>query len=171
LQKILTPATVPWQPSLGAWPQGAGVRFRVWAPRRRHVGVRIETPGREGAHALERQPDGTFSGVVPGAGPGDLYRYELDDDGAYPDPASRFQPSGVHGPSQVIDPRAFPWSDAGWRGVGLEDLVLYELHVGTFTSGGTFAAAAERLRYLSELGVTAVELMPVAAFPGRRKWG
>jgi maltooligosyltrehalose trehalohydrolase len=114
--------------------------------------VRIETPAREGAHTLERQPDGTFSGVVPGAGPGDLYRYELDDDGAYPDPASRFQPSGVHGPSQVIDARAFPWSDAGWRGLGLEDLVLYELHVGTFTSGGTFAAAAERLRYLSELG-------------------
>src|SRR5262245_9253291 len=122
------PTSATWQPSLGAWPEGAGVRFRVWAPRRRHVRVRIETPGREGLHALERERDGTFTGLVPAAEPGDLYRYELDDDGVYPDPASRFQPSGVHGPSQVVDARCFVWSDAGWRGRGLEELVLYELH-------------------------------------------
>jgi len=171
MEEGLTPGAAPWRPSLGAWLEDAAVRFRVWAPRRRQVRVRIETAGRESVHALESETDGTFSGLVQGLGPGDLYRYELDDDGAYPDPASRFQPHGVHGPSQVIDPRAFAWSDAAWRGRRLDELVLYELHVGTFTSGGTFAAAAARLPYLAELGVTALELMPLADFPGSRNWG
>ena len=110
-----------WVPSLGAWHDGGGVRFRVWAPRRQRVRVRIETAGREGVHDLECQRDGTFSGVVRGLDTGDLYRYELDDEGAYPDPASRFQPQGVHGPSQVVDARAFAWQDAAWRGVALEE--------------------------------------------------
>ncbi len=122
---------------------------------------------------LARQDDGTFSGVVPGAAPGTRYRYRLDGGDAFPDPASRFQPEGVHGPSELIDPSAFHWSDGGgaWPGPSLEGLVVYELHVGTFTPAGTFAAAADRLPHLRELGVTAVELMPVADFPGRRNWG
>ena len=171
MQEGLTPAAPAWRPSLGAWPEDGGVRFRVWAPRRQRLRVRVETAGHEGVHALERQTDGTFSGFVPCLEPGDLYRYELDDDGAYPDPASRFQPQGVHGPSQVVDARVFAWSDAGWRAPALAELVLYELHVGTFTSAGTFAAAAERLPYLMDLGVTALELMPIADFPGNRNWG
>jgi maltooligosyltrehalose trehalohydrolase len=144
------------------------VRFRVWAPERREVAVVFEGGG---AHPLEKQADGTFAALVASARAGDRYRYRLDNDGAFPDPVSRFQPEGVHGPSEVIDPAAFAWTDGEWRGGTLDDLVLYELHVGTFTPDGTFAAAAERLPFLRDLGVTAVELLPVADFPGRRNWG
>jgi maltooligosyltrehalose trehalohydrolase len=122
---------------------------------------------------LEPSGRGYFAGEVAGVGPGDDYLYRLHrDDGAVerPDPASRSQPHGVHGPSRVLDP-AFAWRDAGWRGPGLGDYVLYELHVGTFTPHGTFRAAIPRLAELKELGVTAVELMPVAQFPGERNWG
>src|SRR5581483_6433017 len=87
-----------------------------------------------------------------------------------PDPASRFQPFGVHGPSQIVDPLGFRWTDADWKGIGLENLVIYELHVGTFTPEGTFASAAERIPYLRALGITAIEIMPVADFPGHRGW-
>jgi maltooligosyltrehalose trehalohydrolase len=145
------------------------VRFRVWAPERRRVSVVLE--GGAGDHALARSADGTFGGRVAGLGAGTLYRYRLDGEGPFPDPASRFQPQGVHGPSEVVDPRTFSWGDAAWRGLALEELVLYELHVGTFTPAGSFASAAERLPGLRELGVTAVELMPVADFPGQRNWG
>jgi maltooligosyltrehalose trehalohydrolase len=122
-------------------------------------------------YPLVREGDGTFTGIVAGAGPGTRYRYRLDGGDAFPDPASRFQPDGVHGPSEVVDPSAFAWSDGAWPGPSLAGLVVYELHVGTFTSAGTFAAVVERLTHLRELGVTALELMPVADFPGDRNWG
>jgi maltooligosyltrehalose trehalohydrolase len=121
--------------------------------------------------SLESFLDGTFGALVADAKAGDRYRYEIDGGSTFPDPASRFQPEGVHGPSEIVDPRRFPWTDGGWTGVPRNDLVLYELHVGTFTPEGTFAAAARRLPYLARLGVTAVELMPVADFPGARNWG
>jgi maltooligosyltrehalose trehalohydrolase len=115
--------------------------------------------------------DGTFVATCHDLAPGTRYAYLLDGEGPYPDPASRFQPEGVHGPSQVVDPGAFDWSDRSWRGVPLERTVVYELHVGTFTPAGTFAGATERLPYLSRLGVTTLELMPIADFPGTRNWG
>ncbi len=161
-----------WHASLGAWCERDRARFRVWAPTRRRVEVILETAGRTPhAHALEKGADGTFAGSVRGARPGDRYRYLLDGEGPYPDPASRFQPKGVHGPSEVVDASRFAWFDAGWDGVALERLVLYELHVGTFTPTGTFAAVIEKLPYLVHVGVTAIELMPVADFPGQRNWG
>ncbi|MBI4443247.1 MAG: malto-oligosyltrehalose trehalohydrolase [Acidobacteria bacterium] len=161
-----------WQPSLGAWPEDGGSRFRVWAPQAHKIEVVIEGPsGSRGDFVLDRSPDGFFEGTMPGVGAGTRYRYRLDGQGPYPDPASRFQPQGVHGPSQVVDPRRFSWSDDDWTGVNLEELVLYELHVGTFTPEGTFRAAMKRLPALRKLGVTAVELMPVADFAGDRNWG
>jgi maltooligosyltrehalose trehalohydrolase len=114
---------------------------------------------------------GLFEAVVPGIGPGALYRYRIDNGRLHPDPASRFQPQGVHGPSMVIDPGRFAWHDDGWKGVPQPDLVFYELHVGTFTPEGTFGGVRDRLPYLKALGVTALELMPVAEFPGRWNWG
>lgn len=161
-----------WEPRLGAWPADGGVRFAVWAPEALRVEVVCETPGRAPLAArLEKDSEGVFQGLVARIGPGDLYRYRVDGAGPYPDPASRFQPLGVHGPSQVIDPRAFAWTDRTWQGIPLDRLVFYELHVGAFTPEGTFAAAAGRLPYLVELGITAIELMPVADFPGSRNWG
>ncbi len=161
-----------WEPRIGAWPEGSGVRFRVWAPTHERVEVLPESDGAAASRLLlSAEEGGTFTGVLPGARAGLRYRYLLDGDGPFPDPASRFQPDGVHGPSQVVDPGAFAWSDDAWRGVELRDLALYEVHVGTLTREGTFAAAADRLPYLRELGVTAIELMPVAAFAGRWNWG
>ena len=162
-------AGASWQPRLGAWPEAGGVRFRVWAPERRRVELIVE--GQDGARTPERDGQGYWVTFVPGLAPGALYRYRLDGEGPFPDPASRCQPEGVHGPSRVVDPAAFEWSDRGWTGVGLEDLVVYELHVGTFTPEGTFEATREKLAQLRDLGLTAVELMPVADFPGRWNWG
>lgn len=153
---------------IGAEPAGEGVHFRVWAPRRRRVEVIAEA----GAPApLARDDDGYFAGLVPGMQAGDRYRFRLDGDVLRPDPASRFQPEGPFGPSQVVDPAAFRWSDARWRGARIEGQVLYELHVGTFTPEGTWAAAARELDRLAELGVTCLEVMPVADFPGAFGWG
>jgi maltooligosyltrehalose trehalohydrolase len=160
--------SMTWQPSLGAWPEGEGTRFRVWAPLARTVEVIVE--GRAN-HALEKAADGTFGDLVPGVGAGDRYRYRVDDKGPYPDPASRFQPEGIHGPSEVVDAGRFDWSDASWRGISLDELVIYELHVGTFTPAGSFAATADYLPRLTDLGMTALELMPVGDFPGQRNWG
>ncbi len=147
---------------------GGGVHFRVWAPRRREVEVVLEggPPVRLGGEG-----GGYFSGRVAEAGAGTRYRYRLDGEGPFPDPAARFQPEGPHGPSQVIDPGAFRWTDGDWKGVGRDGQVLYELHVGTFTKEGTYEAASRELPALAELGVTVVELMPVAEFPGRFGWG
>ena len=155
---------------LGASPGPGGVTFRVWAPAARRVEVVLEGPG-EPAHPLESEPGGYHSGTVPGIGPGARYRYRLDGGERYPDPASRSQPEGVHGPSEVVDTSAFRWSDEAWAGLDPEALVIYELHVGTFTPAGTFEAATGRLDHLAELGVTAIELMPVAEFSGARNWG
>jgi maltooligosyltrehalose trehalohydrolase len=120
---------------------------------------------------LQRSADGTFGGTFDTVRTGDLYMYLLDGDGPYPDPCSRYQPQGVHGPSAVVDPSEFEWSDHGWQGVPLERAVIYELHVGTFTRAGTFTGVTERLPDLAALGVTAIGLMPVADFPGSRNWG
>jgi len=166
-----------WAIDLGATAHAGSTGFCVWAPEVGLAEVMIEAPGRSAElaavqlHPMTRGTDGYHRAVVPGIGAGDLYRYRLDGRGPFPDPASRFQPDGVHGPSEVVDWRGFAWSDEEWAGIGLEETVLYELHVGTFTPEGTFAAAAARLPYLKELGVTAVELMPVADFPGQRNWG
>lgn len=167
-----TPSHDPWRLNLGAWPAGpSSVRFRVWAPHAETVAVHVIGEGNE---PIPMKPDarGYFEVTVSGIGAGARYRYLLDGQKARPDPASRFQPEGVHGPSAVIDPDACRWTDQGWAGLPLTDLILYELHVGTFTPEGTFQALIPRLTYLQdELGVTAIELMPVAQFPGRRNWG
>jgi maltooligosyltrehalose trehalohydrolase len=162
----------PWRPRLGAIPHADGTRFRVWASDARTVEVEIDGDGRPTQRApLEALSDGLFETSIATARAGDRYAYFLDGQGPFPDPASRFQPDGPDGGSEIGDPERFAWTDHGWRGICLDDLVLYELHVGTFTPEGTFAAAAERLEYLRDLGVTAVELMPVAEFPGGRNWG
>lgn len=145
-----------------------GVHFRVWAPRCRAVSVALEG-GPEAP--LEAEAGGYFSGLVAGAGAGMRYRLRLDGGEALPDPASRFQPEGPHGPSEVIDPGRFAWSDGGWAGVRLEGQVIYEMHLGTFTPEGTWEAAARELPALAELGVTLIEVMPVADFDGAFGWG
>jgi maltooligosyltrehalose trehalohydrolase len=145
-------------------------RFEVWAPRARRVEVEV----RGLRHALEPHDaslDGVFAATVEGAGPGDDYAFRLDGGRPLPDPRSPWQPRGVHGPSRLVDHAAFAWSDGGWRGAPLAAAVLYELHVGTFTREGTFDAAIARLPHLLDLGVTAIELMPVGEFPGTRGWG
>ena len=158
---------------VGAEAQPGGMHFRVWAPKRRRVEVVVEGGGARSAFGLSEEGGGYFSGAVEGAGAGTLYRFRLDgDDGhLYPDPASRFQPDGPHGPSQVVDPSRFEWTDREWRGRPLAGQVIYEMHVGTFTREGTLAAAARELPALADLGVTVVEMMPVADFPGRFGWG
>lgn len=159
-------------PRLGARPAAGGTHFEIWAPEAHRLEVVRETPGKpERAWPLEGDARGIFRGFVAEIEAGDLYRYRVDGAGPYPDPASRFQPRGVHGPSQVVDPDRFRWTDQEFCRLPLERLVLYELHIGAFTPEGTFAAARAKLPYLSELGVTAVELMPVADFPGSRNWG
>jgi maltooligosyltrehalose trehalohydrolase len=156
----------PWERPLGAIPRGDGtVEFRVWAPRAQAVAVRL---GRED-HPLADEGYGVRSARAAAAA-GDDYWFVLDGR-RLPDPCTRWQPKGLRGPSRVVDAAAFSWSDAGWRGVAPRDLVLYELHVGTFTPEGTFDAAVEHLPGLAELGVTAIEVMPVAEFPGARGWG
>ena len=161
--------TSPRRLPVGAEIAAGGTHFRVWAPRRRAVEVIEADTGR--ADALEAESDGWFAGLVPRAAAGFRYRFRLDGGGAFPDPASRFQPEGPHGPSEVVDPGAFAWTDGGWKGLELEGQVLYEMHVGAFTREGTWAAAARELPELAATGITAIEVMPVADFPGRFGWG
>ena len=152
---------------VGAEIAGDGVWFRVWAPARKRAAVVVDGT----RHELEREADGHFSLLMPGARAGARYGYLLDDDPTvYPDPASHFQPDGVHALSQVVDHAAYRWRDASWKGLS-GDQVLYELHVGTFTREGTWAAAERELPWLAGLGITAIEVMPVADFPGRFGWG
>ena len=153
----------------GAIPEGDGVWFRTFAAASRDVHVQLRTGAAAGLHRLETCGDGTQERFVRGAGAGDVYAYVLDAVNR-PDPASRFQPEGVHGPSEVIDPDAYRWRHDRWA-FDPQNLVIYELHVGAFTGRGTFAAARERLPELRALGVTAIELMPVAEFAGRWNWG
>ena len=143
-------------------------RFRVWAPTARDVSVELVEGNRQ--IQLVKTDDGMFAGEAPSCGAGSRYFYRIDDGDPRPDPASRFQPEGVHGPSQVVDVD-FQWSDEDWKGVARHDLIVYELHIGTFTSQGTFLSAIDRLDELVELGVTAIELMPVATSAGRWNWG
>ena len=154
---------------VGAEVTPEGTHFRVWAPVRTAVEVDVEG----GPTApLDAEAGGYFAGLVPGVKAGDRYRFRLDGgSGLFPDLASRYQPDGPHGPSEVVDPSAFAWTDGAWKGVPQTGQVLYEMHIGTFTPEGTFAAAIEKLPGLAEVGVTAVEVMPVAEFPGGFGWG
>ena len=148
-----------------------GVHFRLWAPKRGNVEVVFENNAAP-VLQLHREANGYFSGVSSDAAAGARYKFRLDDDDyLYPDPASRFQPDGPHGPSQVIDPQSFQWTDGAWKGITPAGQVLYEMHVGTFTKEGTFAAAARQLQELKDLGITCLEVMPVADFPGKFGWG
>jgi maltooligosyltrehalose trehalohydrolase len=150
---------------LGATVVDGATRFEVWAPDATTVDVTIGV-----RHQSLHRDEGYWVGEVDGVEHGDRYRFVVDGD-ELPDPASRWQPEGVHGPSAVVDESVFRWHDDEWTGVGLDDTVLYELHVGTFTAEGTFDAAIRHLPRLHELGITTIELMPVAAFPGERNWG
>jgi maltooligosyltrehalose trehalohydrolase len=155
---------------LGAALLGEGrCRFHVWAPLSRHVDVHVLSP-LEVVAPLERVAKGYHEGILGGVEAGSLYLYRLEGGKERPDPASRHQPQGVHGPSEVTDSR-FPWEDGGWSGVALKDYVIYELHVGAYTPEGSFEAIIPHLDELKGLGVTAIELMPVAQFPGSRNWG
>jgi len=153
---------------VGAELTNSGVDFRVWAPILKTVEVMVDggPPVR-----LESEDSGYFSGVVTSAYAGSHYRFRLDGGKACPDPVSRFQPEGPHGPSEVVDPSAFQWTDQKWRGVALLGQVIYEMHIGTFTKDGTWRSAQEHLPQLAELGATVLEVMPVAEFPGRFGWG
>jgi maltooligosyltrehalose trehalohydrolase len=174
---MTAPAQIPARPDaarstttpFGATPGAEGTHFRVWAPHAHRVAVRL-ADGAE--HALEPEGDGIFAAHAAGVAPGTDYLLALDGDRALPDPTSRWQPHGVHGASRVVDPGAFAWTHAAWRGLpAIADYVIYELHVGTFTPAGTFDAVIPQLPRLRALGVTAIEVMPVAAFPGTRNWG
>jgi maltooligosyltrehalose trehalohydrolase len=155
---------------VGAEVTPEGVHFRVWAPRRRRVEV-VLNEGEESI-ALSAEAGGYFSALVPQAKAGTRYQFRLDGgEKLYPDPASRYQPERVHGPSEVVDPAEFKWSDAKWPGIGAEGQVLYEMHIGTFTPEGTWESAAKQLQELKDLGITCIEMMPVAEFPGRFGWG
>lgn len=158
---------MPAEIDIGALPVTGGVRFRVWAPAVTRVEVEILSAA-GGKFLLQKDGD-YFQGVVAAAA-GDDYWYWLDGTIRRPDPASRSQPQGVHGPSRIIDP-TFSWQEGGWSGLPLDACIFYEVHIGTFTPAGTFDAAIERLDYLHELGVTALQIMPVAQFPGERNWG
>jgi malto-oligosyltrehalose trehalohydrolase len=155
----------------GAEPLDAGLtRFRLWAPSASRVELALVANGASSHTAMEAVGQGWHE-VVAAAGAGARYRFRIDGGLEVPDPASRSNPDDVHGPSTVVDPAAFEWSDGAWRGRRWEEAVIYELHVGTFTPEGSFAAATARLDYLATLGVTAVELMPLSDFPGGRNWG
>ena len=144
-----------------------GVRFAFWAPGAKKV--ELEIAGRY--MPLHASREGWFEHLVSTAGPGTLYRYRIDGEVLVPDPASRFQPRDVDGPSEVIAPRSYSWGDHAWTGRPWNEAVVYELHVGSFTPEGTYAGAAKKLGYLKELGVTAIELMPLSDFAGKRNWG
>jgi maltooligosyltrehalose trehalohydrolase len=157
-----------------------GSHVRVWAPGHAKVALVVEAPEAASAErgarpreiVLGREPGGYHSGLVPGLGAGSRYRFRIGDDAAlYADPASRFQPDGPLGPSEVVDPSAFAWTDAAWTGIARDRHVLYEMHLGTFTPEGTWSAAAQWLDYLADVGITTIEIMPVADFVGRRGWG
>jgi len=151
--------------------KGGGVRYRTWAPGKQVTAVISSGAGGKLREvSLGAEPHGYWSGIDPQGRPGDRYKYRFDGND-WPDPASRFNPDGVHGAAQVIDPRDYSWNDANWIAPPLSELIIYELHIGTFTTEGTFRAAIEKLDHLVKLGVTGVEIMPVADFPGKRNWG
>ncbi len=153
---------------IGAECQTNGVDFRVWAPDCRKV---VTILNGHAVHPLKAEGDGYFSGFVAGVKAGALYQFQLDDSAIVPDPVSRFQPEGPHGPSQVIDPEVFDWTDKEWTGQTLVGAVIYEMHIGTFTAEGTWDAAIRELQELATLGVNCIEVMPVGDFCGTFGWG
>jgi maltooligosyltrehalose trehalohydrolase len=168
VERVVAPA---WELRFGARPQADGSTvFRVWAPLAERVEVKVlgEEPR---TFPLEASGEGVFEGRVLGVSAGADYFYVIDGGRERPDPVSRSQPAGVHGPSRVVEPGEFVWTDEDWKGIALKDYVVYELHAGTFTPEGTFEAVIPKLAHLKSLGITAVELMPVAEFPGSRNWG
>lgn len=172
------PGATHWRSTWESHPQGAlfqpdgSVLWRVWAPEHPSVKLRLLRDGAWQEFAMKREPDGSFVHALAGVEEGARYAYRVPSvDLDLPDPASRWQPEGVHRPSAVLDSRRFVWQDDGWKGNTLDDLIVYEIHVGTFTPEGTFDAVIPRLAALKELGVTALEIMPVAQFPGARNWG
>src|SRR5215468_1624869 len=159
-------------PRAGATSEPDGsTRWRVWAPRARRVDLVLADGTQRRVHPMSAREAGDFSARLPDIVEGQRYAYRLDGGAERPDPCSLWQPDGVHGPSAVVRPEAFAWTDARWGGVPRRHLAFYELHVGTFTPEGTFDAIIPRLPTLRELGITALELMPVAQFPGARNWG
>jgi maltooligosyltrehalose trehalohydrolase len=159
-----------WALDLGASVLEKGILFRAWAPKVSSVSLRVI--GEPDDIPMSQEPKGYFSAFWVNGKVDARYYYVLNGEQPRPDPASRYQPEGVHGPSEVIDPSKFKWKDQDWKGVPLEEMIVYEIHTGTFTQEGTFEAIIPLLDYLkNELGVTAIELMPVAQFPGKRNWG
>lgn len=156
---------------IGAWPQDKGVQFRVWAPKVKSVDVVITDDN--AVFPMTREDDGYFSAHIADLTPGAHYKYRIDGGQDYPDPCSRFQPQGPHGPSMVTDPNSFSWTDHAWqqRGITLKGQVIYELHVGAFSPQGTYAGISQELEALKALGITVIELMPIAECPGRWNWG
>ncbi|HBK96105.1 MAG TPA: malto-oligosyltrehalose trehalohydrolase [Microcoleaceae bacterium UBA10368] len=144
--------------------------FTVWAPTLKQVAVQITSPDKR-LIPMQQSATGYWQTTATDIPPGTLYTYQLESKNNWPDPASKYQPQGVHCPSQVIDENAFTWNDTDWKGVVLSEMIIYELHVGTFTQAGTFAAIIPQLNQLKELGINAIEIMPVAQFPGERNWG
>src|SRR5215469_6787529 len=147
-----------------------GVRFHLWAPAAQSVALSLEN-SKTALLPFVPTGQGWFELTTSQARAGSLYRFEIGSEALVPDPGSRFQPHDVHGPSEVIDPSAFDWNDRDWHGRPWEEAITYELHVGTFTPEGTFRAAEQKLDYLRDLGITAIELMPLSDFPGARNWG
>jgi maltooligosyltrehalose trehalohydrolase len=159
-----------WKLEVGADLSKDGVRFRIWAPSVSSISVRVV--GESEGISMEPEERGYFTTFLKGRRSGARYVYRLNEDRERPDPVSRYQPEGVHGPSEVIDPLEFEWEDQAWKGIPIEEMILYEIHTGTFTPEGTFEAIVPFLGYLkNELEVTTIELMPVAQFPGERNWG
>ena len=156
-------------------PYGANLRdgrtqFRVWAPNAKSLAIRLLRNGKQEDLAMQRNDSGVYT-LEADARAGDRYFCVINGEQAVPDPVSRFLPEGVHGPAEIVDPDQFRWTDAKWEGLDYDDYIIYELHLGTFTPEGTLDAAAQKLPYLKSLGVTAIELMPVNAFPGKHNWG
>jgi len=162
---------VTWTPYYGAVPGERGTTFRVWATAPQQLRLHVTQGSRTTEHCLTRTDGGIWELTLPEVGAGARYAYSLDGGDPRPDPFSRFQPEGVHAWSEVIDPFKFMWSDREWTGLDPAKVVIYELHVGTFAGNGTYGDVAARLDHLRDLGVTAIELMPLADFPGRRNWG
>lgn len=154
----------------GAHLRDGRAQFRLWAPSATSLALRLFRNGRPQQLPMHRDADGIYT-LDADAREGDRYLYVVNTEQAVPDPVSRFLPEGVHGPTEIVNPELFPWTDTQWRGLDYNEYILYELHIGTFTPEGTFDSAIERIPYLKKLGITAVELMPVNAFPGKHNWG
>jgi maltooligosyltrehalose trehalohydrolase len=167
-------AEAPWKLPFGATLDEGGTRFRVWAPACQSVDVAVFDAGTEQSprvFPLEPEGNGYYSAWVREIAPGALYKYRLNGQRLLPDPASRSQPGGVHGASEIVDPESFEWTDHNWTGISATDLIVYETHVGTATPAGTFDGLVERLKDIRSLGVTAIQLMPIADFGGHFNWG